>query len=218
LVVTAIAVVALTQPVVTHFPTIEALTVPSTCVFTGYIQKLDSKITVPRGGYRGNTIMPDGYTLHTLAVHVQEVLKGKPGKQATLEIESTATDERWQQWAGARTQFLWFTGPGEFEAWSELKYKTIPHGPAEVDQRWIAVRLSDPVPAEETYRGHLVLPLFAMDRSILRTRDAVLANARTYIAARHKTSLLKLIPVSGELVRDAGLRFGGPCYLIVPGE
>lgn len=216
--VAALALIALSQPVIKHFPSIEALTVPATCVFTGYVDRLDSKVTVQRNGYRDKVKWPDGYTLHTLTVHVQEVLKGKPGKQAVLQIETTGTDERWQQWAGAKTQFLWFTGPGEFEAWSKLAFKTIPRGPAEVDQRWISVRLSDPVPAEETYGGHLALPLFAMDRSILRTRDAVLSNARTYIAARHKTSLLKHIPISGDLVRDAGLSVGGPCYLIVPGE
>ena len=211
-----IAVVSPGQPISHTYASIEALTVPADCVFTGRIESIESIVTVPKNGKRGISRYPSGLTMHTLTIKVDEILKGEPGKSVVLQEEAFGSDEQWPKWAEEHALIIWFTGPGEFDAWSALGHMMIPFDPEKADVRWIAVRIRELAPGESPDRNGWTLPMFAMDMSVLRTPAEVLSRARAYIKSAPKSPTLHEIDLPWALVKEAGYSIGGPSFLVVP--
>jgi hypothetical protein len=146
------------------YRSLEARIAEADGVVVGPVEKVSRKVIVPPGGKAPNGVaFPDGIVEYTAAVKVDEILKGDVKENLTFTRTASAFDNRLDEWAKARTQFLWFLD----------REKGTVHvgGP---------IRLGAAVPAEAGYRSGIAPPFFAMDFAVLKDGKEILARARAY--------------------------------------
>ncbi len=168
--------IAKAQPVFVTHRSLEARIAQAESVFRGTISHLSRTGVVPSGGKE----TPDGIARYTITVSIAEVLKGPQRKTIELVRETFADDQRFDQWFGHRTSFLWFMGPSEM-TWEE-RTSGKPRANA-----WTNIRLGQPV-LDERGRAEHERPVFAMDFTCLEDSKEILSRARK-IAKRHIDTL-----------------------------
>ncbi len=171
-------------------------------VVVGTISKVVSKVFVPPAGSprQGD---PNTYIEHTITVKVTEVLKGdlKGTIDDLCARESLGFDKRYEEWRKAQTSFLWFIGsapPGGRRGWHKL-------------------RLGKAVVAEDLFGARRDAPMFAMDLTVLKDEQEILAQARAFARTSRKVLPRHAIMLPPVVSRQCGS--GGPWNtLLVPVE
>jgi hypothetical protein len=190
------------QPISISIWTIEARVGKADHVVVGTIDKVSRKvIVVPGGPDKAGIIYPDGQFEYTVTIKVGEVLKGNlPGIVADLgPIHRVGSDNRYEEWAQARTSILWFLGPT----------------PTQGERRhWDLLPLGKPVPAEDYFGGRRGPPYFSRDFRLLEDDAAVLACARAHARAMPQVQPIHSIRIPASVSRGSG-RLD---YLMVPVE
>jgi hypothetical protein len=89
--------------------TLEARIAQADGVALGTIAKLSRKVIVAPGGKAPDGVSwPDGIVEYTVAVQVDEVLKGDTKGNVGFVRTTSAFDRTLDEWFKARTPFLWF--------------------------------------------------------------------------------------------------------------
>lgn len=146
---------------------IEVLIADSKTVVRGTISESDRNVILPRG----NRDIPDGKVEYTFKVAIDEVLKGDVEKELTLVRVTSAYDMRIPEWKEAGTELLWFVDQsGLITSVSDLDF----------DHKWSAIRLGEPVEAEEMYHTHAP-PILSIQLRWLSEPDEILAAARNAV-------------------------------------
>ncbi len=208
------------QPVSKTFPTLEAYLCRADASFTGIITKVEAHVVSPKEerppGYIAYEF-PVGYTAYSLTVAVQENLKGTSPKKMILKMDGLGGDERYTDWCKHKTRFLFFTGPGDHEAWQELRYFVHVGDETKASIGWSMIRLDPMVSAENYSRSQQGLPLLSSDLTLLRTPEAVVERTKAFVARKlGKIDVLHL-ELSGRLPRDPSLTgFGGMMCAVLP--
>jgi hypothetical protein len=144
--------------------TLEARIAEADGVVVGSVAKVARTVLVPPGGKAPDgVVFPDGIVEYTALVKADEVLKGDFKENLTLTQTASAFDHRFDEWAKARTPFLWFI--------SRQKDSIHIGGP---------LRLGAAVPAEAGYRSGIAPPVFSADFTVLKDGKEILARARAY--------------------------------------
>jgi hypothetical protein len=159
--------------------TLEARIAEADGVVVGPVEKVARTVIVPPGGKAPNgVVFPDGIVEYTALVKADEVLKGDFKENLTLTQTASASDNRFDEWAKARTPFLWFV--------SRQKDSVHVGGP---------LRLGAAVPAEAGYRSGIAPPVFSADFTVLKDGKEILARARAYAKQSTKPLPIHRIPI-----------------------
>ena len=154
------------QPIGTTLTTLEARFAMADRVFTGHISEVRRRVLNRPKIRNGKPDWGSGSRVeYTLSVKVDETLKGAEGeKVVTLQtIVGNRVDERYQQWAEAKTMGLWFVGTSLFLG----------------NQNWEFLPLGDLVDAEKAHpTARHAPPMLANDLSIMDSGEAILERAR----------------------------------------
>jgi hypothetical protein len=162
-----------------HYQSLEARIAKAESVFRGSISKVSPKVILAPGELlTDGTSFSDGMVEYTIAVKVDEVLKGKVGEHVELVRNTFAFDKRFDQWLEAETSFLWFVGLESNQEQESLS--------------WDIVRLGDSVPAEATFTMPHAPPIFSMDLTVLKQSDEILDSARRFVKDRTTTERLEI--------------------------
>jgi hypothetical protein len=203
------------------YTTLEAAICQRPIVFRGTIASYKRVETGPAREPRDVGGWSAGKAEYTLSVKVEEVWKGSPNRVVTLFRETTASDQRFEQWSERKTSFLWFIGrelQQERGGWAlrasreaeeagamGTRYPSLP---------WWALRIGASVPAEN---GSLSggLPIFSMDLRLLQKEREAIEAARAFAKRARQVWPLQRFNLPASLAQRC--RPGGDGnYLVVP--
>jgi hypothetical protein len=171
---------ATAQPSHRYHWSLEARIAEAEAVVVGPIAKLHRRVIE-----EPNQRQPNGQYEYAPAVKVEEVLKGKlAGVVDDLHPKwSLGEDRTYEEWRKAGNKILWFLGPAP----NERKKRV-----------WQMVVFGKKAPAEDLFGGRREPPMYAMDFTLLKDEEAVLAHARKYAEA------------STRILESDTIRFGPP--------
>lgn len=180
------------QPIFPIYRSLETQVAEAQSIFCGSVSNCSGTFIERQDGFAGGyrrdgTERPKGVMKYTITVQINETIKGSLAKTIELVEETEAGDNRFEQWAGQHTTFLFFIGG---TSWSNLG------GNLSETNGWHTIRLGAAVPGERFWSSDA--PVFLMDFTCLTNSKAILAETRK--AARipsHGVTFHKLYPMPG---------------------
>lgn len=171
------------QPVFTLHRSVELRVAQAEFVVRGTIANLSRTVLCLPGGYVTNSMwsdgverfygtqMPDGIVSYTIAVKVDEVIKGPRRTTTEFVAHTSVRDDRFEHWAARRASFLCFGNASMPEALTNKPLAFL----------WNAISLGPPFAGEQTIKGMVDFPpVFSMDFACLDDPEEILARARQF--------------------------------------